>query len=66
MKEYCYVFDYTVCAIYEIELTKGESNDSEVEDILDRRGLKIDQCEVMFSDKKLEVESINLKDDESV
>lgn len=66
---YCYVFDYSACAIYEIELTEEESNSEHcnlTEEILDRRGLKIDDCYVMYSNNKLSVEPIKLKDDESV
>lgn len=62
---YCYVFDYSVGKIYEIELDE-QDNTKQEEDILDRRGLKLNDCYVMFTNDKLSVEPIKLKDDESV
>lgn len=65
---YCYIFDYSTAAIYEAELTEEEAKLDElvVEEFLDRRSLNIKNCYVMFTENKLSVEPIKLKDDESV
>lgn len=59
---YAYVFDYSVAKIYEIELDE-QDNQEETNDVLDRRGLKIDDCYVMFTENKTSVEPIKLKED---
>lgn len=62
---YAYVFDYCSGSIYELELdSKDDTEDTE--EVLDRRGLNIDDCHIMFVNDKLNIEPINLKDDESV
>lgn len=57
VKEYAYIFDYTVGSIYEAELT-DETTNLESEDFLDYYGLDISNCYVMFSSKKLEIETL--------
>lgn len=64
-EKYCYVFDYSIPAIYEIKLEEGDEN-IPANDVLSRRGLKESQCSYMFSDKKLSVKRLNSVDDESV
>lgn len=54
---YCYVFDYSVGEIYEIKLDE-QDDENQTEDILDRRGLNINNCYVMFTENKLSVKPI--------
>ena len=64
-EKYCYIFDYSTPAIYEIKLGKDDENIS-ANEILDRRGLRESDCSYIFTDKKLSVKRLNLVDDESV
>lgn len=65
MNEYIYVLDFCTPGIYEIELDNEDEN-LEIDEILDRRGLKSYNCNYMIVSEKLELETINLKNDESV
>ena len=56
-QEYVYVFDYNQCSIYEIELNENTTN-LETDELLNHYGLNVDECYVMFSSKKLEIESL--------
>ena len=51
-EEYLYVLDYSISAIYEIILDE-EDEDAEIEDILKRRNLNIDECSWMFSNNRI-------------
>lgn len=64
-EKYCYIFDYSIPAIYEIKLDKDDENIS-ANEILDRRGLRESDCSYMFTNRKLSVKRLNSKDDESV
>lgn len=65
MNEYLYVLDFCTPGIYEIELD-DKDQELEIDEILDRRGLKSSNCSFMSTSEKLELETINLKDNESV
>lgn len=65
MDEYLYVLDFNSAKIFEIKLD-NEEQELEAEEILSRRGLNADECHFMFTTSKLELETINVKDDESV
>lgn len=65
MNEYLYVLDFCTPGVYEIKLD-DKDKDIEIEEILDRRGLKSSNCSFMFVSEKLELETINLKNNESV
>lgn len=65
MNEYIYILDFCTLGIYEIELD-DEDEDLEIDEILDRRGLKSSNCSYMSVSEKLELETINLKNNESV
>ena len=65
MDEYIYVLDFCTPGIYEIELD-DEDEDLEIDKILDRRGLKSSNCNYMFASEKLELETINPKNNESI
>lgn len=60
-REYAYIFDYTCSGIYEAELN-DETRDLDTEALLDYYNLSIDNCYVMFSDKKLEIETLTKED----
>lgn len=60
-REYVYIFDYTYNGIYEAELN-DETRNLDIEALLDYYNLSIDSCYVMFSDKKLEIETL-IKED---
>ena len=60
-REYAYIFDYTCSGIYEVELN-DETYDLDIEALLDYYNLNIDNCCVMFSDKKLEIETLTKED----
>lgn len=60
-REYVYIFDYTCSGIYEAELN-DETRDLDTDALLDYYNLNIDNCCVMFSDKKLEIETL-IKED---
>lgn len=60
---YLYVFDYSVSAIYEIELDEIDKmslddNDFDVEAVLNNYNLNIDNCQYMYTENKVEIESI--------
>ena len=65
MNEYIYILDFCTPGIYEIELD-DKDKDLEIDEILDRRGLKSSNCNYMITSEKLELETINLKSNESV
>lgn len=50
--EYLYVFDFTTCKIYQINVTDDER---ETEEILESYGLKADDCQYMWSTEELEI-----------
>lgn len=56
-KEYAYIVDYTFGGIYEAELN-DETSDLDTEALLDYYNLSIDDCYVMFSNRKLEIETL--------
>ena len=62
--EYLYVLDFCQNQIFEIELDDKDQDSAngiiDTELILNRRGLNIDNCEYMYSGKKLEIEQINI------
>lgn len=60
-REYAYIFDYTCGGIYEAELN-DETCDLDTDALLDYYNLNIDNCCVMFSDKKLEIETLTKED----
>lgn len=58
MKEYAYVFDYSTASIYEIEIDDStDKGDTEL--LLSNYGLDIDDCYVMFTTEKKEIERLN-------
>ena len=58
MKEYLYVFDYSLCEINRIDLDEKD-DDQDIISILERRGLKESQCAYMFSNEILDILKIN-------
>lgn len=56
-KEYAYIIDYTFGEIYEAELN-DETSDLDTEALLDYYNFNIDDCYVMFSNRKLEIETL--------
>ena len=56
-KEYAYIFDYTFGRIYEAELN-DETNYLDTEELLNYYNLSIDNCYVMFSNRKLKIETL--------
>ena len=55
---YLYVLDYSYPAIYEIELTEEDQKLTSNE-ILEKHGLKEDNCNFMYTKDKLELEILN-------
>lgn len=55
---YLYVLDYCYPGIYEIKLTE-EDNNVDTEKLLNKYNLKKDACDFMFSENKLELETLN-------
>ena len=55
--DYLYVFDFLYPALYEIELTEEDENLT-TEEILKKRGLKEDNCQFMYTENKVELETI--------
>ncbi len=60
---YLYVFDFCISAIFEIELDEIDKmsldNDNfDIEALLNNYKLNIDHCQYMFTENKIEVESI--------
>lgn len=51
IKEYIYVLDYSDCAIYEIV---RDTDDTDIEDVLEKYGCKVNDCSWMISDHKIE------------
>lgn len=56
-KDYIYIMDCSVCAIYEIECDGTEDDD--IERLLKEYGLDIDCCDYMYSKEKLDIEKID-------
>lgn len=54
---YLYVMQYSDPAIYEIDLTNEEDDD--IERILEKFDLDIDNCEYMYSNFKLKIEHLD-------
>ena len=52
IKEYIYVLDYSDCTICEIVLDKDD--DTDIEDVLENYGCKVNTCSWMISDNKIE------------
>lgn len=55
---YMYILDYSYPGIYEIELTEEDENLT-TNELLKKYGLKEDTCNYMFSENKLELETLN-------
>ena len=54
---YLYVLEFSYPAIYEIELTE-EDQKLTSDEILEKRGLKKNTCDFMYSENKLELSTI--------
>ena len=54
---YLYVLEFSYPAIYEIELTE-EDQKLTSDEILEKRGLKKNTCDFMYSENKLELSQI--------
>lgn len=54
---YLYVLEYSYPAIYEIELTEEDQNLTSYQ-ILEKHGLKEDDCHFMYTENKLELSII--------
>ena len=55
---YMYILDFSYPGIYEIELTKEDKNLT-TNELLEKYGLKEDTCNYMFTENKLELETLN-------
>ena len=55
--EYAYIFDYNQCKIHEVKLDENTTN-LMTDELLDYYDLNSDECYVMFSSKKLEIEPL--------
>lgn len=55
---YMYILDFSYPGIYEIELTE-EDETLTTNELLKKYGLKEDTCNYMFSEYKLELETLN-------
>ena len=55
---YLYVLEFSYPGIYEIELTEEDENLT-TNELLEKYGLKEDTCQYMFSENKLELETLN-------
>lgn len=55
---YIYILDFSYPGIYEIELTEEDENLTSNE-ILKKYGLKENNCNYMFTENKLELETLN-------
>ena len=55
---YLYVLDFSYPGIYEIELTEEDKKLTSNE-ILEKYGLKEDNCHFMYTENKLELEILN-------
>lgn len=54
---YLYVFDFSYPALYEIELTEEDENLNS-DEILEKHGIKEDNCRFMYTENKVELETI--------
>ena len=60
--EYVYILDFRSNSICEIGVTENDVNlDSET--LLNKYGFDIDNCNVMYSDYKLNLENVNKEDE---
>lgn len=63
IKQYCYVFDYSRCKIWHINITDyidvplNEYGEVDWEDILEEQGFNSDEIEYMISDRPLNIEN---------
>ena len=55
---YMYILDFSYPGIYEIELTE-EDETLTTDELLKKYDLKEDTCQYMFSENKLELETLN-------
>ena len=55
---YMYILDFSYHGIYELELTE-EDETLTTNELLKKYGLKEDTCQYMFSENKLELETLN-------
>ena len=55
---YMYILDFSYPGIYEIELTE-EDETLTTNELLKKYDLKEDTCQYMFSENKLELETLN-------
>lgn len=55
--QYVYIMDYSNPSIYELDLTDEEDDD--IERILNKYNLSIDECDYMYSNFKLQIETLN-------
>ena len=56
--DYLYILEFSYPAIYEIELTE-ENKKLTSNEILEKHGLKEDNCHFMYTENKLELEILN-------
>ena len=55
---YMYILDFSYSGIYELELTE-EDETLTTDELLEKYGLKENNCQYMFSENKLELETLN-------
>lgn len=55
---YMYILDFSYPGIYELELTE-EDETLTTDELLEKYGLKENNCQYMFSENKLELETLN-------
>ena len=55
---YLYVLEFSYPVMYEIELTEEDENLT-TNELLEKYGLKEDTCNYMFTENKLELETLN-------
>lgn len=55
--EYAYIFDYNQCKIYEVKLDENTTN-LMTDELLDYYDLNPDECYIMFTDHKIEIECL--------
>lgn len=55
---YMYILDFLYPGIYEIELTEEDENLT-TNELLKKYGLKENNCNYMFTENKLELETLN-------
>ena len=56
---YLYILEFSYPAIYEIELTEEDKTLTTTNELLKKYGLKENTCNYMFSENKLELETLN-------